>query len=86
MDVVQFAANMDPDTHGDTEGPYIPVLYRLRLQKTLRSYKSLEAEVSEMEEYTKGLHRPNQNTNNAYRDFRQNLDLLEEDSFKLIEK
>ena len=77
-----FAANMYPDT----AGPYIPVLYRLRLQKMARSYKNLEAEVSEMEEYTKGLHRPNQNTNNAYRDFRRDLDLLEEELFKLIEK
>ena len=64
----------------------IPMVYRLRLEKIARSCKNLEAEVSEMEEYTKGLHRPNQNTNNAYRDFRRNLDLLEEESFKLIEK
>ena len=49
VDVVQFAANMDPDTHGDTAEPdFIPVLYRLKLGKISRGYKSLEAEVSEM--------------------------------------
>ena len=39
-----------------------------------------------MRKYARGFHRPNQNTNGAYRDFRRNLDLLEEDLFKLIEK
>ena len=64
----------------------IPVVYQLRLEKIARSCKNLETEVLEMGEYKKGLHRPNQNTNNAYRDFRRNLDLLEEELFKLIEK
>ena len=39
-----------------------------------------------MGKYARSLHRPNQNTDGAYRDFRRNLDLLEEDLFKLIEK
>ena len=36
----------------------IPVVYQLRLEKIARSCKNLEAEVLEMGEYTKGLHRP----------------------------
>ena len=48
MDVVQFAANMYPDT----AGPYIPVLYQLRLEKLTRSYKSFETEVTDMEKHT----------------------------------
>ena len=77
MDVVQYP---------DTAGPYIPVLYWLRLQKMARRYKSLETEVTEMEKHMRRLHQANKNTNNAYRDFRRDLDLLEEELFRLMER
>ena len=62
------------------------MLYQLRLEKLARSYRSLEAEVTEMGKHAKRLHQANQNTNNAYRDFRRDLNLLEEELFKLMEK
>ena len=79
----RYIEKTNQDTSPDS---LIPVVYRLRLEKIARSCRNLEAEVTEMGEYTRGLHQPNQNTNNAYRDFRRNLDLLEEELFKLIEK
>ena len=39
-----------------------------------------------MEGYVKGLQRPNQNTDGAHREFRKNLNLLEEEQFLLLEK
>ena len=74
-------------TKQDTSlGPLIPVVYRLRLEKIARNCHKLETEVLAMGKYARSLHRPNQNTDGAHRDFRKNLDLLEEDLFKLIEK
>ena len=64
----------------------IPVVYRLRLEKIARGYRSLKAETTEMGKHAKRLHQANQNTNNAYRDFRRDLDLLEEELFRLMER
>ena len=79
----RYITTTNQDTSPDS---LIPVVYQLRLEKIARSCRNLEAEVTAMGEYARGLHRPNQNTNGAYRDFRRNLDLLEEDLFKLIKK
>ena len=39
-----------------------------------------------MEKHTRRLRQANQNTNNAYRAFRRDLDLLEEELFRLMER
>ena len=62
----RYIATTNQDTSPDS---LIPVVYQLRLEKIARSYRNLEAKVTEMGEYARGLHRPNQNTNGAYRDF-----------------